>query len=181
MLIITVPHAKRLFEDNSYHWCDTSAAPVARALTKALSGRGVPTKLFLGDVSRYLADLNRASSRWTTKFRKRVRDEILGSEAESLWVLDLHSFPSDSPWRRYDVVLLDPSRESIAQDTVSLSARLERNGYRTAIIETDANDIAIESRELGAGSLSVEVSESLPKRHLREIARVISDHFSQQA
>ena len=193
--VVTAPHAACL--SARVRDCDRVAAPAAALTTVHLLRAGLPARLVIGDVPRLLADLNRASTRWRTQFRARVRAALTAAAAATpgtrtssssgsggIALLDVHSFPEPHsfPVTEFgaagpEVVVLDNwPGTAWARDLV---LHLRRVGVRAALLAgSRANDIVEEARTRGASAVLVEFSERLPYDRLDAVAAALAEFVS---
>ena len=170
VLVITVPHTFHVgFLPREMHATDFSALDAARDLQKAFSAN-VVTRVFVGDVPRFLVDLNRPQSR-NTQWRRRVTDllRFLGRRAVQL---DVHSFPDD-PWTGKEIVVMDTARgHEWARD---LAKGLRRRGINAYYIRgSPRNDLIQTSEALHVPAVLLEFNEKLASPRRREIAAALA-------
>jgi len=93
-VLITVPHAGCFV--NPFRMCDTRAYEAAQILHQALNSYDLKNQVFANTaIPRFIMDMNRFVSR-DTRWRK-LLSEVL-REKKPRWIIDMHSFPSDTIW-----------------------------------------------------------------------------------
>ncbi len=170
LIVITVPHApcpERIPEGS--HPCDL-ASPGAANLLHSVSRRHFrDVELLEADVPRTIADQNRPWGRGT-QFRNRVATLVVDgrSAGRSVYVIDVHSFPSNEKgWNEYDVVVIDPRPDYApsfvtfrSDATMDLYEFLRDEGKDVEYVPgSQLNDIVVTSRDMGATSFLLEISE----------------------
>jgi hypothetical protein len=106
VVLLTVPHAICPASRTGPHQCDTGAMFATIRLGYHIVNEGVNVYMHKGDVPRTVIDYNRPESR-NTLWQKEIGDFMkrVGMKC-GVWI-DVHSFPPDSEWSPYQVVLLD--------------------------------------------------------------------------
>jgi hypothetical protein len=162
--VLTVPHAA-CPDLPRYHECDFAATRMARLLRLALQKKNVEVSLHEAEVPRAAVDMNRPVGRGTA-WRKTVMDVATAAAARATTVvLDVHSFPPDTPGAMGGSTLSVMTLGAPKQWQLSLIASLQQAaGPRLRVVHVEGsllNDIMLTATERGVPSVLLEFREGL--------------------
>lgn len=168
-ILLTVPHAVCTNELIQQHFCDPIAEKMAVTLYQKLSKRNF-VDLEVGNVPRPSCDLNRRTCRGTA-FRREISRKMRSFDI----VLDIHSYPNDSQYGPWDIVILEdrPFNENLS--SVSLYEYLRSFGVNVGLLLGKDNDITDECSEKGVDAFLIEFNESLDGSYNDYLATLISN------
>jgi len=165
-VVITSPHS---YPNPSFHFQDNLSESVTKSILKNCKS----CKGFINTVTdREKIDTNRVEGR-NTKFRRDITKFLNTHNVKFL--LDIHSFPENSEWSKYDIVLFLITGHTDFELLNYFSKMLQSRGYKVSIIEgsTD-NDIVYTTHKIGIPALLIEVKESLnPETVGDDISKII--------
>ena len=192
-IVLTVPHAVCI---QTRRDCDRKAEEAARRLYKHLikrvsikekkkRRRRIKVHLFVSDLYRPIVDANRASARWTTTFRQRIRNVDAGL------LIDIHSYPKHSVWieekhgdddddddNQPEMVVLDNEPDAPTPWVTEMVSFLRRKGVRIYhLVGSIENDIVREARNRGIPAVLLEFYECLSATRLDTITTFIANFF----
>lgn len=185
-ILITVPHSFCI--KNSRHVCDYLADDASLNLYKNFRKLNKVTYRILSNKNRSLIDYNRKISRnykWRVFVRKIIINEMINL------LLDIHSFPNKYISFGYikntkiipEIVILDSYHNNYKfldyVTSINFNKYLLKNGILSKLMFGGENDITIEAREYGKRSVLIEYNESLSKKRLNFINKVIINYYKQ--
>lgn len=169
--IITIPHSchyENEFFSFGKHTCDRIANKAGKNLYKYLE----KSIILYGDKNRTILDLNRKESR-KSSFRLFLNKLISYSSPE--WILDIHSFPGDSPDMKGEIVILYLLEEKKPKILINY---LRNYGIRTNARQGSyMNDIILEAQYHNKKYLLLEYNEDLSTVRLDYISRIITKYL----
>jgi len=174
-IVITSPHA---IGNPAYHYRDEIALKAARMLAQLFQSRpNVRVVALEGNVPRNDCDLNRAGHCDPTEIKKQYLDSL----AMATFVIDVHSFPTETYWNqheRVDVAFLYESAFSVI--AMSLASRVSRtqNGRAIAIPgQPETNFVIYRATLANVPNVLLELNESLSDSAMIRILEIIVSYI----
>ncbi len=151
------------------HNVDVIAEEMARRLGRSIR----KSTVFIGDINRDVVDLNRKAGRGTA-FRERVRRALFSNGTKLL--LDVHSFPIDSPgkYAGSEMSILAFNGEPTPYER-SLTEYLSERGVRVKLAGPGKADIVAEMRDHALASTLLEFNEGLTDQRKRQLASIVAE------
>lgn len=172
-VVLTVPHAAcAQVAHLPGHPCDWKAQTAANCVKANLSSAAaIKAKVFANtDLPRHsTCDMNRLRCR-NTEWRKKILKYVQDQHNNVVFVLDVHSFPSNYPtYGRWELVVLDDAKRR-KQYTIDFVLSMRRKGIQTGWLRGGGNDIHVEMRAVASlPSFLLEFNEGISDSRLRNV------------
>lgn len=174
-VVLTVPHAACAQVAHQpgagAHPCDWRAHAAADCVKASISNHRRAKVFANTDLPRHRCDMNRIRCRnagWRKKILKYVQDRRVNNV---VFVLDVHSFPSDYPtYGRWELVVLDDDGRRRKHYTADFVLSMREKGIKAGWLQGGGNDIHVEMRTVAkVPSFLLEFNEGIGRSRLETV------------